>query len=76
MKLDDWLKAEDSTSAAFARLSGIGDRQLVHKYRHGERFPSPENLRRIREATNGAVTATILSISTRAPRHPAWFRKP
>jgi transcriptional regulator with XRE-family HTH domain len=57
MKLDDWLKAEEMTSAEFARLSGIGDRQAVHKYRHGERFPTPENLRRIREATKGAVSS-------------------
>jgi transcriptional regulator with XRE-family HTH domain len=57
MKLNDWLKAEKMTAAAFARTSGIGYRQLVHKYRHGERFPTPENLRRIREATKGAVTA-------------------
>jgi transcriptional regulator with XRE-family HTH domain len=57
MKLDDWLKAEKMTSAEFARLSGIGDRQAVHKYRHGERFPTAENLQRIRKATGGAVTA-------------------
>lgn len=57
MKLDDWLKAEKVTSAEFARLSGIGDRQAVHKYRHGERFPTAENLQRIRKATGGAVTA-------------------
>jgi transcriptional regulator with XRE-family HTH domain len=57
MKFDDWLKAQKMTSAEFARLSGIGDRQAVHKYRHGERFPTPENLQRIRRATGGAVTA-------------------
>jgi len=57
MKLDDWLKAEKMTSAEFARISGIGDRQAVHKYRHGDRFPTPENLQRIRRATSGAVTA-------------------
>lgn len=57
MKLDDWLKSEKVTSAEFARLSGIGDRQAVHKYRHGERFPTAENLQRIRKATGGAVTA-------------------
>lgn len=56
MKLDAWLIAQKLTSAEFARLSGIGDRQAVHKYRHGERFPTPENLRVIREATGGEVT--------------------
>lgn len=57
MKLDDWLKAQKLTSAEFARSSGIGNKQAVHKYRHGERFPTPENLRRIHDATKGAVTA-------------------
>jgi transcriptional regulator with XRE-family HTH domain len=55
MKLNDWLIAQNLTSAEFARIAGLGDKQAVHKYRHGERFPTPENLRRIREATNGAV---------------------
>ena len=29
----------------------------VHNYVHGERFPTPENLLRIRVATGGLVTA-------------------
>lgn len=45
------------SSAEFARLSGIGQRQLVYKYRHGLQNPSPENLQRIRVATNFEVTA-------------------
>jgi transcriptional regulator with XRE-family HTH domain len=57
MKLDDWLKARKLTSAEFARLSGIAGKQAVHKYRHGERFPTPENLRLIHDATDGEVTA-------------------
>lgn len=57
MTLDQWLSQHRISSAEFGRTSGIGDRQLVHKYRRGERFPSPENLRRIRDATAGAVTA-------------------
>jgi transcriptional regulator with XRE-family HTH domain len=57
MRFDDWLKTQKMTSAEFARVSGIGDRQAVHKYRHGERFPTAENLQRIRKATGGAVTA-------------------
>jgi transcriptional regulator with XRE-family HTH domain len=74
MKLDDWLKAEKKTSAEFARLSGIGDRQAVHKYRHGERFPTPENLQRIRRATGGAVTANDFA-DQHAPETPP-VRKP
>ena len=44
-------------AAEFARQSGIGHRQVVHKYLRGLQFPSPENLLRIRQATGGAVTA-------------------
>jgi len=55
MKLDDYLRAHDLTSAQFGQMSGIGSKQLVHNYRHGLRFPTPENLRLIREATKGAV---------------------
>jgi transcriptional regulator with XRE-family HTH domain len=78
MKLDDWLKAEKKTSAEFARLSGIADRQAVHKYRHGERFPTPENLQRIRRATGGAVTANDFA-DQHAPQSsppPKIARKP
>ena len=57
MKLDEWITKRGLTSAEFGELAGIGNKQLVHKYRHGERFPTAENLRRIREATDGKVTA-------------------
>lgn len=57
MRLDNYLRERGLSSAQFAEISGIGSKQAVHKYRHGERFPTPENLRRIREATSGAVTA-------------------
>jgi DNA-binding transcriptional regulator YdaS (Cro superfamily) len=57
MKLYEWLCNRIMSDAEFARISGIGQRALVHKYRHGRLFPGPENLRRIRHATNGEVTA-------------------
>lgn len=57
MKLRDWLQKEELTVAEFARRSGIGLRQVVHRYVHGTQFPTPENLLRIREATGGEVTA-------------------
>lgn len=44
------------SDAEFARVSGIGQRALVHKYRHGRRIPSPENAERISIATDGQVT--------------------
>jgi transcriptional regulator with XRE-family HTH domain len=55
--LNDWLAEHKMSDAEFARVSGIGLRALVGKYRHGRQFPAPENLLRIREATKGAVTA-------------------
>lgn len=60
MTLKEWLAQHRMSDAQFARLSGIGQRALVQKYRHGRQFPAPENLRRIRTATGGAVTADDL----------------
>lgn len=57
MQLDDFLKAKGFTSSRFGAACGIPSKQTIHNYRHGIRFPSPENLRRIREASRGAVTA-------------------
>jgi transcriptional regulator with XRE-family HTH domain len=57
MTLEDWLSKHEMSDAEFARVSGIGQRALVHKYRHGRQFPSFENLQRIKKATRGAVTA-------------------
>ncbi len=57
MKLDAYLRIHGLTSVEFAKRAGLEGKQVVHNYRHGTRFPTPENLRRIREATKGAVTA-------------------
>jgi transcriptional regulator with XRE-family HTH domain len=57
MTLKEWLAQHRMSDAQFARLSGIGQRALIQKYRHGRQFPAPENLRRIKRATAGAVTA-------------------
>ena len=57
MTLKEWLAQHRMSDAQFARLSGIGQRALIQKYRHGRQFPAPENLRRIKKATGGAVTA-------------------
>ena len=38
-------------------LSGGGACRTVHRYATGKRFPPPDMLRRIREATRTAVTA-------------------
>jgi transcriptional regulator with XRE-family HTH domain len=57
MKLDAYLREHRLTSAQFAKNAGLVGKQVVHNYRHGSRFPTPEALRRIREATNGEVTS-------------------
>jgi transcriptional regulator with XRE-family HTH domain len=57
MTLKDWLAKHGMSDAEFARVSGIGQRVLVQKYRHGRQTPSLENLERIRKATGGMVTA-------------------
>jgi transcriptional regulator with XRE-family HTH domain len=57
MRLRKWLESKEMSAAEFARVSGVGQRQLIYKYLHGIQFPSPENLLRIRNATNGEVTA-------------------
>ena len=57
MNLKSYLDREKLSVAEFARTAGFRSRQVVHSYLSGERFPTPENLKRIREATGGAVTA-------------------
>lgn len=42
--------------AAFAERVGV-TRQTIHRYRTFQRFPSPEMISRIRDETNGVVTA-------------------
>ena len=75
MQLAAWLTAKEMSDAEFARLSGIGQRALIHKYRHGRQFPSPENLLRIRQATGGKVTADDFVNQHTAPDPPPRRRK-
>jgi hypothetical protein len=56
MKLATYLTANEIRSAAFGRLVGVS-KQTMFKYVRGICFPPPETLKRIREATQGAVTA-------------------
>jgi transcriptional regulator with XRE-family HTH domain len=57
MQLAAYLKVAGISAARFAEISGIGSRMTVHNYVHGQRFPSPKNLLRIRVATGSRVTA-------------------
>ena len=71
MQLADYLRDSGQTASEFARKSGVGSRQVMHQYVKGHRFPTPENLRRIREATGGQVTADdFVDQHTAAPASP------
>lgn len=56
MKIDDYLKASGSTDPEFADRIGVS-RQALWRYKSGIRTPRPAILARIREATDGQVTA-------------------
>jgi DNA-binding transcriptional regulator YdaS (Cro superfamily) len=56
MTLAKYLGCCSITSAAFARQVGVS-KQAMFKYVHGLRIPAPGIMVRIREATDGAVTA-------------------
>lgn len=56
MTLDEWMCAKRISDAEFARMSGIGLRQLINRYRRKISFPSPESLAKIYDATQGDVT--------------------
>lgn len=55
MKLSDYLIDKQLSPAAFARIIEVG-RMSVHRYINGDRFPRPDVLQRIQQATQGQVT--------------------
>ena len=68
MILKDYLRAHSETPAAFAARLNLSV-QAVYRYMAGERFPPPDILLRIREATGGAVTADDF-LDQRVPTPP------
>lgn len=72
MKLSDYLITQQITPAEFARRIGVG-RMSVHRYIRGERFPRPDVLQRIHQATKGRVTPNdfLLLSPTPAPGSPS-----
>jgi transcriptional regulator with XRE-family HTH domain len=71
MNLKRHLSESGESVAAFAGRVGV-DVKTLYRYLSGERFPTPENLRRIREATGGAVTADdFVDQHTAAPERAA-----
>lgn len=65
MTLQDYLFDAYPDISWFQRDTALAlrigaQRQTIHRYRLFKRFPSPEMISRIREATNGLVTAEDL----------------
>lgn len=56
MKLGAWLTAKEILPKDFAAGVGV-DKSLVSRWLDGTVIPRRENMRRIREFTNGEVTA-------------------
>lgn len=67
MKLENWLRANSMSQAAFAKLIGVSD-PTVHRLVHGKRTPDRHVMPRIVEATGGAVTPNdFFGMATTAP---------
>jgi len=69
MTLDDFLssKSPKMSHAAFADLIGA-TQATVSRYVNGDRFPPPETIRRIVQATKGKVTADDLLVGFEAAK--------
>lgn len=61
MTLDEYLNNQDRkiSYASFGERIGVSQAS-VSRYVNGERFPSPELIRKIQEATSDSVTANDL----------------
>jgi hypothetical protein len=63
MKLEEYLLGAypgqnlREAQTAFAKKIGVKSWRTVDRYRRFQRFPSPESIARIRDATDGLVTA-------------------
>lgn len=56
MRLNEWMNAGSISDEALAARLEV-DRTTISRIRRGTRMPSPEMMRKIRDATNGSVTA-------------------
>lgn len=69
MKLIDFLKSSGMRQIQFAEQIGE-NLSCVNKYCLGTRIPRPETMRKIYNATRGAVTPNDFYFSTAAERCP------
>jgi transcriptional regulator with XRE-family HTH domain len=56
MRLDHWMTETATPDEALAARVEV-DRSTISRIRRGTRMPSPEMMRKLFEATGGAVTA-------------------
>ena len=56
MKLADFMHDHDLTPRQMRWMLGVKSRSTVLRYLSGERLPSPEQMRRIHQVTDGRVT--------------------
>lgn len=57
MKLGTFIKSREMSHEAFGRVVGV-TQATINRYVRGERFPSPDMIRKIQDATNGSVTVS------------------
>lgn len=68
-KLDAYLTAKGMPNAEFGRRVGASE-STISRIRHGKQAPSFALARRIKEASDGAVTADDLMAATMPPAEP------
>lgn len=54
MTLNDFIKANGMTHESFGKVVGV-TQATINRYVRGERFPSPDMIRKIETATEGQV---------------------
>ncbi|CAB4142867.1 HTH_XRE domain containing protein [uncultured Caudovirales phage] len=70
MRLDQYLRSTDKSASDFARQVGVG-RMTVHRWLKLSRYPRPDMMARIADATGGAVTAGDFLAASREKRRAA-----
>lgn len=70
MKLQDYLKHSHQTLTVFSETVGVSEVSMG-RYAAGKRVPRPAIMRRIVEASGGAVTANDFFSTTLSPTEPA-----
>lgn len=57
MNLSDYLRTKKITPAEFGRMLGLKSRASVGRYLTGDRKPADDVMSKIKQVTNGKVTA-------------------